>query len=301
MVALIKLWNRRVLASPDDIAVIAADEQVTYTELDERASVLARLLRARGVGPEILVGVCIDRSVNLVVGLLGILKAGGACVPLDPSCPAERLRHLVADSGVRLVLCDSQEPSSLSGGDVEFFAVDRLRLVAETGRVAPHVHAQNLAYVSYTSDSAGRPRGVAITHASIGTFLRRMAKESGLAAGDRVLDLAPLSFDRSALEIFLPLTVGGCVVFAPAGANTNPELLAAMVKKHGVTMVRASFDNLEVHSEPGGTVPETVDGTTQSMAIGRAHPVAEVVVRGFNPVRHLDRPGFHELEPAARA
>ena len=241
MATLVELWERQANASPDAVAVVAGDQSVSFTELDERAAVLARQLRARGVGPESLVGVSIERSVDLVVALLGILKAGGAYVPLDPSYPADRLRYMVADSRVRLVLCDGrQAEESPLRADVELFPVDRLRLVADTGRVAAGVAPNNLAYVIYTSGSTGRPKGVAVTHASIASFLTSMAVEPGLAAGDRVLGLTPLSFDISTLEIFLPLTVGATVVLAPAGANTDPELLADTIEQQAVTVVQAT-------------------------------------------------------------
>src|SRR6266545_41321 len=171
MITLVKLWDRRVLMSPDAVAASAGDERITYTELDERASVLAKLLRARGVGPEQLVGVCVDRSIQLVVAMLGILKAGGAVVPLRPSDRAERLRHMVSDSGVRLVLCESPESTPIPSEDVELFEVDKLRLIAETGRVAPLVEPDNLASVIYMPGTTGRPNRVSITHASIVNFL----------------------------------------------------------------------------------------------------------------------------------
>jgi non-ribosomal peptide synthetase component F len=138
---------------------------------------LRSLLRARGVGPEQLVGVCVDRSIQLVVAMLGVLKAGGAFLPLCPTDRAERLRHMVSDSGVRLVLCDSPASTPIPSEDVELFEVDKLRLVAETGRVAPLVEPDNLASVIYMPSA--RPNPVAITHASIVNFLRGMTKRLG--------------------------------------------------------------------------------------------------------------------------
>ena len=228
MATLVELWARQVAATPHAVAVIAGDERVTYAELDRRAAALAGRLAGRGVGPESLVGIRLARSVEQVVALLGVLKAGGAYVPLDPTYPPERLKYMVEDSGVRLVL-DAPPPSP--EGPLQ--DVERPEGVLQGG-------PGNLAYVIYTSGSTGRPKGVAVTHASLGSFLESMAAEPGLAAGDRVLGLTPLSFDISALETFLPLTVGATVVLAPAGANTDPHAIAATIDAHGVTTVQAT-------------------------------------------------------------
>src|SRR2546430_14081659 len=142
---------------------------------------------------------------------------------------------MASDSGVRLVVGESG--TSLPDG-VEVFVLDRPHSVALPAKTV--VRPENLAYVIYTSGSTGRPKGVAITHRSISSFLRSMAGEPGLAAGDRVLGLTPLSFDISALEIFLPLTVGAAVVLAPVGANSNPDVLASTIAEHGVTVVQAT-------------------------------------------------------------
>lgn len=238
MATLVELWERQVAATPHAVAVMSGAEQVTYAQLDRRAGVLARRLLARGVGPESLVGIWLERSVDQVVALLGVLKAGGAYVPLDPTYPAERLRYMVADSGVRLVVCGLSQAGSCPLDGVELLAVGRLHPVADHPVVA--ARPGNLAYVIYTSGSTGQPKGVAITHASISSFLESMANEPGLIAGDRVLGLTPLSFDISTLEIFLPLTVGAAVVLAPVSANTDPAAIAATITEHGVTTVQAT-------------------------------------------------------------
>jgi non-ribosomal peptide synthetase component F len=216
MATLVELWERQAAATPHAVAVISGAEHVTYGQLDRRAGVLARRLRARGVGPESLVGIWLERSVDQMVALLGVLKAGGAYVPLDPTCPAERLRYMVADSGVRLVVCGLSQAGTCPLDGVELLAVGRLHQVTDHPVVPPR--PGNLAYVIYTSGSTGRLKRVAITHASISSFLESMANEPGLTAGDRV--------DISALEIFLPLTVGAAVVLAPVSANTDPAATA---------------------------------------------------------------------------
>jgi amino acid adenylation domain-containing protein len=229
MVTLAELWARQVAATPEAVAVVAGTERVTYAELDRRAGALAGRLHARGVRPESLVGIWLERSVDQVVALLGVLKAGGAYVPLDPAYPAERLRYMVEDSRVRIVL-----------GDCPVEGVETLSVAGDAAPFTAAVQPGHLAYVIYTSGSTGRPKGVAVTHASLGAFLRGMAVEPGLTAGDRVLGLTPLSFDISTLETFLPLTVGATVVLAPAGANTDPHAIATTVAEHGVTTLQAT-------------------------------------------------------------
>lgn len=191
MITLVKLWDRRVLSSPDAVAISIGEDQITFAELDERASILAKLLRTRGVGPETLVGVCVDQFIPMAVAAIGTLKAGGAFLPLDPAYPTDLLRHLVSDSGVRLVLCDSPASTPIPSSDIELFGVDKLHLIAETGRVAPLIEPDNLASVIYRSASTGRPQAVPITHASTVNFLRGMAKRPSRT---------PLPFDLSTFQ-----------------------------------------------------------------------------------------------------
>ncbi|MGQ4389700.1 amino acid adenylation domain-containing protein [Streptomyces sp. SAS_270] len=243
---LVELWEQRVATNPDSIAVVAGAQRATYADVDRRASVLAAELRARGLGPESLVGVCLGRSVDMVVALLGILKSGAAYLPLDPGYPADRLRRMRADSGVGLVLCDAahRERARQTGAAEALVVADlpeaprRTAGMGTPGAASPR--PENLAYVIYTSGSTGQPKGVAVEHAAISSFLASVAERPGLGADDRVLALTPLSFDISTLELFLPLTVGARVVMAPGAANTDPELLAATVEEEGVTVVQAT-------------------------------------------------------------
>ncbi|MEU3963316.1 amino acid adenylation domain-containing protein [Streptomyces buecherae] len=239
---LVALWDQQAAATPHRIAIVAGDETVTYAETQRRATHIASRLRQAGIGPESLVGVCMYRSADLVPALLGVLKAGAAYVPLDPGYPTDRLRYMVEHSGVRLVLCDSATtgPTPDLGRDVQVVLADELLDSVDADPVSAGVHPQNLAYVIYTSGSTGRPKGVAVTHASITSFLRSMAKKPGVQASDRVLALTPLSFDISALEMFLPLAVGATVVLAPVGSNTDPAALAATIEEQGVTLVQAT-------------------------------------------------------------
>ncbi|MEV7471814.1 amino acid adenylation domain-containing protein [Streptomyces kronopolitis] len=237
---LVALWEQQAAATPDAVAVVAGAHRADYADVDRRATALAAALRARGIGPEDLVGVCLGRSVEMVVALLGILKSGAAYLPLDPSYPADRLRHMTTDSGAGLWLCDAEHRArALESGAADVLLVEDLP-AEPAAPVAPVVDPHHLAYVIYTSGSTGLPKGVAVDHAAVASFLRSVAERPGLGADDRVLALTPLSFDISVLELFLPLTRGATVVMAPAAANTDPELLAATLTEARVSVVQAT-------------------------------------------------------------
>ncbi|WPB87917.1 non-ribosomal peptide synthetase [Streptomyces malaysiensis] len=237
---LVALWERQAVATPDALAVVAGADRATYAEVDRRAAALAAELRTRGVGAESLVGVCLGRSVEMVVALLGILKSGAAYLPLDPGYPAERLRHMTVDSGTKLWVCDAdRRAQALASGAADVLLVEDLP--AEPSAPPAHVvRPHHLAYVIYTSGSTGLPKGVAVGHAALASFLRSVAERPGLTADDRVLALTPLSFDISILELFLPLTRGATVVMAPPVGNTDPELLAATLAEAEVSVVQAT-------------------------------------------------------------
>ncbi|MGI5397361.1 amino acid adenylation domain-containing protein [Streptomyces sp. CA-251251] len=237
---LVAQWERQTAATPDAVAVVAGAHRATYAEVDRRATALAAELRARGAGPESVVGVCLARSVEMAVALLGVLKSGAAYLPLDPGYPADRLRHMATDSGAGLWVCDAPRRSqALASGASDVLLVEDVPAEPSTP-VAPEVHPHHLAYVIYTSGSTGLPKGVAVDHAALASFLRAAAERPGLTADDRVLALTPLSFDISVLELFLPLTLGAAVVMAPPAANTDPELLAAILTEAEVSVVQAT-------------------------------------------------------------
>ena len=163
------LFEERVGSAPQSEALVFGQQRLSYGELNERANRLARYLRARGVGPEVLVGLCVERSLEMVVGLLGILKAGGAYVPLDPSYPRQRLAFMLEDAGTRVVLTQESLLESLPEGDFQRVRLDAdwPEIARESGENLPSQSTpENLAYIIYTSGSTGTPKGVAIEHHS---------------------------------------------------------------------------------------------------------------------------------------
>ncbi|WP_261562009.1 non-ribosomal peptide synthetase, partial [Frankia tisae] len=223
-------------------AARAADVTLTYAELERRAEALGARLRAAGVGPEVTVGVCVPRSAALIVALLGVLRAGGAFVPLETSWPARRIAEVARGAGIGAVVAGAAIalPDLTDPGVVvsRLDSAGRLAGPAEqdpANSVAGPVAMENLAYVIYTSGSTGAPKGVMIRHQAICNRLRWQVGMLGLTGDDVVLHKAPLGFDISINEIFLPLVAGARLVVAPPEAEGDPGELMEIISRHGVT------------------------------------------------------------------
>ncbi len=226
------LFEEQARLRPGAPAVVGA-EDVTYAELDRRANRLAARLIEAGVRPDERVGLCAERSANLIAALLGILKAGGAYVPLDPSYPAERLAGMLADSEARIVIVQEGLEDSLPDSAAERLPL--LALILESGSPveSPATFPEQLAFVLFTSGSTGRPKGVALTHRNVVRLLRE-SNHFDLGPDVVFLQLAPVSFDASTLEVWAPLLNGGCVAQLPPGPLDLQELGEA-IDRHGVT------------------------------------------------------------------
>ncbi|NNG64415.1 AMP-binding protein, partial [Pseudomonas fragi] len=221
------LIAEQVRATPDALALVYGDTQLSYGELDARANQLAHWLQTQGVGPDVPVAVCAERSVELVVALLGVIKAGGAYLPLDPDHPRERLQSMLTDSGSPLLLTQAHLLDSWSGAaGVPVHALENLALATQP-QTAPKVdiNPENLVYCLYTSGSTGKPKAVGNRHAGLLNRLQWMQDEYGLNASDRVLQKTPYSFDVSVWEFFWPLLSGAALVMAPPGAHRDPQAL----------------------------------------------------------------------------
>ncbi len=224
-----------------DVEAIALEfegETMTRRELSVRSNQLANFLRARGVGPEVPVGICMERSFEMVVSLLGILKAGGAYVPLDPGYPQERLRFMLQDSGVETVLTQDRLRKRLSGSSIEAFPVDRgWPEIASQGSslTSAPSSADHLAYVIYTSGSTGQPKGAMNCHRGICNRLFWMQERYGLNQDDRVLQKTPFSFDVSVWEFFWPLMTGARMVLAKPGGHQDSTYLADRIQASRIT------------------------------------------------------------------
>jgi amino acid adenylation domain-containing protein len=228
--------------TPKRTAVVFGARSLNYRELDRRANGLARRLRSLGVGPEVRVGVALERSLEMVVGLLAVLKAGGAYVPLDPSYPAERLAFMLEDSGAAVVLTQASVRSSLPDFNGEWLLL-RSAAAGEAKLARPPrggVAAGNAAYVIYTSGSTGRPKGVQVPHGALSNFLAAMAEVPGLGPEDTLLAVTSLSFDIAGLELYLPLMAGGRVVVTSREEASDGRRLQELIAGCGATVLQAT-------------------------------------------------------------
>ncbi|MBO9998150.1 MAG: amino acid adenylation domain-containing protein [Cyanobacteria bacterium SID2] len=209
------LFEVQVRQTPDEIAIVCGDRQITYRDLDRRANQFARYLQKQGIQPERLVGLCLERSIDLFVGLLGILKAGGAYVPLDPAYPSQRLNTILSDAQPSSIVTQAAFVEKFAKTDASQICLDthwsEIALESSENPKIP-VSSENLAYVIYTSGSTGTPKGVAIEHRSLVNFTEAASEEYEISAVDRILQFATIGFDTAVEEIFPALTRGATLV-----------------------------------------------------------------------------------------
>jgi amino acid adenylation domain-containing protein len=268
-----ELVEQQTRATPDAIAVEFEGEGLTYAELDARANQLAHHLIGLGVGPDVLVGICIERSLEMLVGLLGILKAGGAYVPVDPAYPAERQEFMLTNSQAPVVVTQESLASGLPVQDVHVVCLDRdWPAIASQPREAPKtdVAPEHLTYVIYTSGSTGQPKGVQIPHRAIVNFQITMAERPGLNASDVLVAVTTLSFDIAGLELFLPLIRGARVVIAASDTAADPRALAQLLEQSGATVMQATPTTWRMLADAGWTPRPG----TKALCGGEALPVA---------------------------
>ncbi|MQP34357.1 amino acid adenylation domain-containing protein [Rhodococcus erythropolis] len=310
-VSLVDVFDAQVEASPDAVAVSFEGVSLSYAEFDSRVNRLARYLVSVGVGPESLVGVAVRRSVDLLVAVYGVLKAGGGYVPVDPDQPAERNAYVLESASPVCVISTSDV--GFDAGVVPVVEVDVVDVsgfsdnpVSDIDRVSPLLSG-NAAYVIFTSGSTGRPKGVSVSHAAIVNRLAWMQDEYGLDSSDVVLQKTPFTFDVSVWELFWPLQVGARLVVAVPDGHRDPRYLTSVIVGEGVTTVHFVPSMLEVFvtdSSVAGCV-----SLTRVFASGEALPasvVADVwaVLPGvgvhnlYGPTEAAVDVTFHEVVPA---
>lgn len=236
-----QLVERQAARTPDRIAVCCEAHSLTFRELDDEASHLARLLRQRGVGPNVPVGLCLQRNARMVVGMLGILKAGGCYVPLDSHYPEERIQYMARDSGIRLALTDSLSAQALAfDHSIDLLLLDRIAAAepaSSRGNPDSLAGADDTAYIMYTSGTSGTPKGIVVQHRGVVNLAVSAADAYGVTGSDTVLQFFSVSFDGSVEEIFMTLAAGARLLirtFDPA--ISVPDFLA-FIESHDISVI----------------------------------------------------------------
>ena len=241
-----ELVEAQVDRSPEAVAVVCGAVRWTYCGLDARANRLAHHLRALGVGPDVPVGLCAERSPEMVAGLLAILKAGGTYVPLDPELPQERLAFLLADSGVRVVAAQRSLAGEIPAGTMRVVFLDAELPAEPADRPASGAVPDNLACILYTSGSTGRPKGVLVPHRGLVNRILWAQGAYPVTAADRVLQKASFSFDFSVWELFAPLATGARLVLARPGEQSDAAALVRTLRDEEITLVHFIPSMLQV-------------------------------------------------------
>ncbi|MCF8171270.1 MAG: amino acid adenylation domain-containing protein [Candidatus Methylopumilus sp.] len=240
------IFDQTVKQHPEKIAVSFAQHSLTYQELHEQVDALSLALRGLGVGAEVLVAVYLERSIDLVISLLAIMRAGAAYIPLDPGYPSERLAWVLEDAQPLLIITQAKLATTLPGSAAQVICLDRDQETLAVARLrgqtqsSPQIFELNSAYVIFTSGSSGRPKGVQVHHQALLNFLLAMQESPGLTAQDTLLAVTTISFDIAGLEIYLPLMTGAHLVIAPREAALNAEHLQALIQQHGVSHMQAT-------------------------------------------------------------
>ncbi|MUH00601.1 amino acid adenylation domain-containing protein, partial [Scytonema sp. UIC 10036] len=238
-----QLFEEQVERTPDAVAVVYENEQLTYHQLNCRANQLAHYLRSLGVKPDTLVGICVKRSLEMVVGLLGILKAGGAYVPLDPDYPTDRLRFVLEDAALPVLLTQQSLLEFLPEFTAQVVCLDSDRQLITQHSLENSLSGsqpENLAYVIYTSGSTGQPKGVEVSHKGVVNFLASMSVCPGVTDADTFFAVTTISFDIAALELYLPLVVGAKVVVVAREVASDGTRLLLELQQSGTTVMQAT-------------------------------------------------------------
>ena len=265
-VCLHQLFERQAAQTPHAIALIFEGQSLTYQELNQQANALAHHLKSLGVKTEDLIGICVERSFEMVVGLMGILKAGASYIPLDPTYPRDRLEFMLRDSRVPVVLTQGYLLDRFPSNNARIICLDEIRLSARADNPVLEVTAQNLAYCIYTSGSTGKPKGAMNTHQGIVNRLLWMQETYQLTARDKVLQKTPFSFDVSVWELFWPLIVGAQMVIAKPEGHKDGLYLRNLIIEQEITTLHF--------------VPSMLNAFLDVEGLDRVHSVRNVICSG---------------------
>src|SRR6185503_6199006 len=306
-----ELFERQVEQTPEAIALIYEDQQLTYRELNSRANRLARHLRILGVRAETLVGVLVSRSIEMLVSLLSVFKAGAAYVPLDPQHPAERLSLMMDDAGVEVVLVEQRLADKVDiAGRAQVVCVDALwELIAEQSdeKIESEVNADNLAYVIYTSGSTGRPKGVMIPHRGLVNYLQWCVSAYDVTAGSGAPVHSSIGFDLTVTSLFAPLLAGRSVVLSEV--QNGEALISSLDRQSGYSFVKLTPSHLDLLNQ--AVTGERIAGLTKMLILGgealhgerldrwRQHSPATRIINEYGPTETVVGCCFYEVAQGA--
>ncbi|MGC7102160.1 non-ribosomal peptide synthase/polyketide synthase [Amycolatopsis lurida] len=279
-----ELFGLGLRQAPGEPAVVDGDRALTYAELDAMATALARRLAGRGVGPDVVVGICAGRGADWLVALLGVAKAGGAFVRLDPAHPADRLAYVLADSGAALVLAES----GANLPDTGVLVLDLDPAGPEAEPVPPHL--DQLAYVVYTSGSTGRPKGVAVPHRGLAALAEAHVRALELTVGSRVLQVVSPNFDVSVADLVMTWSAGATLVLSGRDQATGHELVDRLVDGR---ITHAMIPTGLLGALPSGRYPDL------RRVLAGGEPMNAEVVRGWNAYGLINAYGPSETTVAA--
>jgi len=264
------LVEEQVERTPDSIAVVFGDTRLSYRQLNNRANQLAAELIRRGAGPDCAVGLCVERSADMMVALLAIAKTGAAYVPVDPSLPVERANYILSDSGAGLLIAERQFLESVSpfAGEVVLIDADEWRANDSANPGIP-IRGDSLAYVIYTSGSTGKPKGVRVRMAALINILWSMRARFGLDGTDRVLAVTTISFDIAGVDIWLPWFVGATTFVADRRAVSDGEELADLIERHHITFLQATPTTWWLLFAAGWKGKSTLQGVSSGETVPR--------------------------------
>ncbi len=299
-----ELFEAQVEAAPDAMAVIFENQRLTYRQLNQHANQFAHYLKKQGVGPDVLVSICAERSIEMIIAMLGILKVGGACVPLDPTYPTERLAFMLEDTKTRFLLTEHRFMDRFPGSHTKIiFLDDPHPEVVETNPPQSHPQSESLAYVFYTSGSEGRPKGVCIPHRAINRLVRN-TNFVQIVSSDCVAQISNASFDGATFEIWGALLNGARLVMISRDTALSPRELAEQIQGHGITtmfLTTSLFNELALqapsmfralkHLVIGG---EAADPKSVSLVLRSQAP--QRLINGYGPTEATTFATWYEMK-----
>lgn len=279
-----QLFEAQVERTPDAVAVIFEEEQLTYQALNAKANQLARHLQGLGVAPEVLVGLCVERSLDMVIAMLGILKAGGAYVPLDPAYPSDRLAYMLANSIASVLLTQNQFLEQLPNSDAQVICLDAEweTISTQSDRNLPnHATPENLAYVIYTSGSTGKPKGVMMGHRALVNLICWQLEQTTISLKAKTLQFSPISFDVSFQEIFTTWCGGGTLVLISEAVRRDPVALLHLLAHRKVERLFLPFVALQQLAEVAQNFKLLPESLAEVITAGEQLQVTRAIANFF--------------------